>query len=110
MKMKQCLAVALSHYPKLLLLDEATSGLDPVVRDELIDLLLDFVRDENHAILISSHIVSDLEKLCDTIAFLHKGSSCSVRTRTRCGRSTPSGTALPGNWRSWIKTPSSAVG
>ena len=61
MKMKQCLAVALSHHPKLLLLDEATSGLDPVVRDE------------NHAILISSHIVSDLEKLCDTIAFLHKG-------------------------------------
>ena len=73
MKMKQCLAVVLSHHPKLLLLDEATSGLDPVVRDELIDLLLDFVRDENHAILISSHIVSDLEKLCDTIAFLHKG-------------------------------------
>ena len=73
MKMKQCLAVALSHHPKLLLLDEATSGLDPVVRDELIDLLLDFVRDETHAILISSHIVSDLEKLCDTIAFLHKG-------------------------------------
>ena len=73
MKMKQCLAAALSHHPKLLLLDEATSGLDPVVRDEFIDLLLDFVRDENHAILISSHIVSDLEKLCDTIAFLHKG-------------------------------------
>ena len=73
MKMKQCLAVAFSHHPKLLLLDEATNGLDPVVRDELIDLLLDFVRDENHAILISSHIVSDLEKLCDTIAFLHKG-------------------------------------
>ena len=73
MKMKQCLAVALSHHPKLLLLDEATSGLDPVVRDELIDLLLDFVRDENNAILISSHIVSDLEKLCDTIAFLQKG-------------------------------------
>ena len=57
----------------VIVLDEATSGLDPVVRDELIDLLLDFVRDENHAILISSHIVSDLEKLCDTIAFLHKG-------------------------------------
>jgi ABC-2 type transport system ATP-binding protein len=73
MKMKLCLAVALSHHPKLLLLDEATSGLDPVIRDELIDLLLDFVRDEDHAILISSHIVSDLEKLCDTIAFLHKG-------------------------------------
>ena len=73
MKMKLGLAVALSHEAKLLILDEATSGLDPVVRDELIDLLLDFARDENHAILISSHIVSDLEKLCDTIAFLHKG-------------------------------------
>ena len=73
MKMKQGVAIALSHHPKLLLLDEATSGLDPVVRDELIDILLDFARDEDHAILISSHIVSDLEKLCDTIAFLHKG-------------------------------------
>ena len=73
MQRKLCIAVALSHHAKLLLLDEATNGLDPVVRDELIDLLLDFVRDENHAILISSHIVSDLEKLCDTIAFLHKG-------------------------------------
>ena len=59
--------------PKLLLLDEATNGLDPVVRDEVTDLLLNFARDENHSILISSHIVSDLEKLCDTIAFLHKG-------------------------------------
>lgn len=73
MKMKQCLAVALSHHPKLLLLDEATNGLDPVVRDEVTDLLLDFARDEEHSILISSHIVSDLEKLCDIIAFLHKG-------------------------------------
>ena len=73
MGMKLQLACALSHNAKLLVLDEATAGLDPVVRDELIDLLLDFVRDENHAILISSHIVSDLEKLCDTIAFLHKG-------------------------------------
>lgn len=73
MRMKQCIAVALSHHPKLLLLDEATSGLDPVARDELLDILLDFARDEDHSILISSHIVSDLEKLCDTIAFLHKG-------------------------------------
>ncbi len=73
MKMKLCIAVALAHHPKLLLLDEATNGLDPVVRDEVTDLLLDFTRDENHSILISSHIVSDLEKLCDTIAFLHKG-------------------------------------
>lgn len=73
MRMKQCIAVALSHHPKLLLLDEATSGLDPVARDELLDILLEFARDEDHSILISSHIVSDLEKLCDTIAFLHKG-------------------------------------
>ena len=73
MKMKLQIAAALSHNAELLIMDEATSGLDPVVRDELIDLLLDFARDENHAILISSHIVSDLEKLCDTIAFLHKG-------------------------------------
>lgn len=73
MKMKLCIAVALSHHAKLLLLDEATNGLDPVVRDEVVDLLLDFARDEEHSILISSHIVSDLEKLCDTIAFLHKG-------------------------------------
>lgn len=73
MKMKMGLAIALSHDPKLLILDEATSGLDPVVRDEVIDIFCDFTRDENHAILISSHIVSDLEKICDYIAFLHKG-------------------------------------
>ena len=60
MKMKLCIAVALAHHPKLLLLDEATNGLDPVVRDEVTDLLLDFARDENHSILISSHIVSAL--------------------------------------------------
>lgn len=73
MKMKLAIAAALSHGAKLLLLDEATSGLDPVARDELLDILLEFARDEDHSILISSHIVSDLEKLCDTIAFLHKG-------------------------------------
>ena len=73
MQRKLCIAVALSHHAKLLLLDEATNGLDPVVRDEVTDLLLDFARDENHSILISSHIVSDLEKICDYIAFLHKG-------------------------------------
>lgn len=73
MKMKLGIAVALSHHPKLLLLDEATSGLDPVVRDEVVDMFSEFTRDESHSILISSHIVSDLEKLCDYIAFLHKG-------------------------------------
>lgn len=73
MKMKLGIAVALSHNAKLLILDEATSGLDPVVRDEVVEMLSDFTRDETHSILISSHIVSDLEKLCDYIAFLHKG-------------------------------------
>lgn len=73
MKMKLGIAVAMSHGARLLILDEATSGLDPVVRDEIIDMFIDFTRDENHSILISSHIVSDLEKLCDYIAFLHKG-------------------------------------
>lgn len=73
MKMKLGIAIALSHHCKLLLLDEATSGLDPVVRDDVVDMLSEFTRDESHSILISSHIVSDLEKLCDYIAFLHKG-------------------------------------
>ena len=73
MKMKLGIAIALSHKAKLLILDEATSGLDPVVRDEVVEMFSDFTRDENHSILISSHIVSDLEKLCDYIAFIHKG-------------------------------------
>ena len=73
MKMKLCLAAALSHGAKLLILDEATSGLDPVVRDELLDIFNDFTRDEGNSVLISSHIVSDLEKICDYIAFLHQG-------------------------------------
>lgn len=72
-KMKLGIAIALSHHPQLLLLDEATSGLDPVVRDEVVEIFSEFTRDEDHSILISSHIVSDLEKLCDYIAFLHKG-------------------------------------
>lgn len=73
MKMKLGIAVALSHNSRLLLLDEATSGLDPVVRDEVVEMFSEFTRDESHSILISSHIVSDLERICDYIAFLHKG-------------------------------------
>ncbi len=73
MKMKLSIAVALSHHPRLLVLDEPTSGLDPVVRDEVVEIFADFARAEDHSVLISSHIVSDLEKLCDYVAFLHKG-------------------------------------
>lgn len=73
MKMKLGIAVALSHKPKLLILDEATGGLDPVMRDDMLDLFLDFVQDENHSILMSSHISADLEKVADYITFIHKG-------------------------------------
>lgn len=73
MKMKLGIAVALSHDAKLLIFDEPTSGLDPLGRDEIIDIFNDYTRDENHSILISSHIVSDLEKICDYITFIHDG-------------------------------------
>ena len=73
MKMKLAIAAALSHNAKLLVLDEATGGLDPLVRDEILDILNDFTRDEEHSILMSSHIVSDIEKICDYFAFIHQG-------------------------------------
>ena len=73
MKMKLLLAAALSHSPKLLLLDEATSGLDPVARQDILDILMEFTRDEHHSVLFSSHIADDLEKVCDYVTFLHGG-------------------------------------
>ncbi|MCL2773050.1 MAG: ABC transporter ATP-binding protein [Oscillospiraceae bacterium] len=73
MTMKLGIAVALSHQPKLLILDEATSGLDPIFRDEILDVFLDFVQDESHSILLSSHITTDLEKIADYITFIHNG-------------------------------------
>ena len=73
MKMKMAITIALSYQPKLLILDEATSGLDPIMRDEILDVFMEFVQDENHAILLSSHISSDLEKIADYITFIHEG-------------------------------------
>ena len=73
MKMKLSLSAALAHRPKLLILDEATAGLDPVVRDEILDEFLGFIQDEDHAILMSSHLTSDLEKVADYIAYIHQG-------------------------------------
>lgn len=73
MNMKYSIAVALSHNSKLLILDEATSGLDPIIRDDILEMFLDFIQDEEHSILVSSHITSDLEKIADYIVFIHGG-------------------------------------
>lgn len=73
MTMKLAIAAALSHHSELLILDEATSGLDPVMRDDMLDVFLEFVQEENHSILLSSHITSDLEKVADYITFIHRG-------------------------------------
>ena len=73
MKVKLAFAVALSHNAELLILDEATSGLDPIIRDDVLDMLIDFVQNEKHSVLVASHITSDLEKVADYITFIHKG-------------------------------------
>lgn len=95
MKMKLSIATALSHNPKLLILDEATGGLDPVMRDDILDILLEFVQDEEHAILMSSHITTDLEKIADYITFIHQGKKIFSKTKDelkyhygiiRCGK------------------------
>lgn len=81
MTMKLAVAAALSHQPELLILDEATSGLDPVMREEMLDIFLDFVGDENHSILMSSHITGDLEKIADYITFIHNGRIILAETK-----------------------------
>ena len=81
MSMKLAIAAALSHESKLLILDEATSGLDPIMRDEILDVLLEFVKQENHSILLSSHITSDLEKIADYIVFIHDGEIILNKTK-----------------------------
>lgn len=73
MKMKLQIACALSHGAELLIMDEATTGLDPVVRNEILDIFLEYIQDENHSIFMSSHITSDLEKVADSVTFIDKG-------------------------------------
>lgn len=73
MKMKLQIAAALSHNAKLLIMDEATTGLDPVVRNEILDIFLEYLQDENNTILMSSHITSDLEKVADSVTFIDRG-------------------------------------
>ena len=81
MRKKLEIAVALAHHPKLLILDEPTSGLDPVVRSEVLDIFLKFVEDEDHAILLSTHITSDLERIADEIIFIDQGQKILQKSR-----------------------------
>ena len=112
MKMRLSLILALSHHPKLLLLDEPTSGIDPVVRDEMMELFLDFIQDEEHAILFSTHITSDLEKVADYVTFLHNGKMMlSIAKDTllyeygivRCSKAAFDAVVNKANVLSWMK-------
>ena len=73
MRMKVQVAVALSHSPDIVLMDEATAGMDPAARDEFLDIVMEYMQDESHSVLMSSHITTDLERIADYIVFIHKG-------------------------------------
>ncbi len=81
MRRKAAIVAAMAHHPRLLILDEPTSGLDPVVREEMLDLFLEFMQAEDHAILLSSHITGDLDKIADSVTFLHQGRMIFSRSR-----------------------------
>lgn len=81
MRRKAAIVAAMAHHPRLLILDEPTSGLDPVVREEMLDLFLEFMQAEDRAILLSSHITNDLDKIADSITFLHQGRMIFSRSR-----------------------------
>ena len=83
MSRKLSIAAAMAHRPRLLILDEATAGLDPVVREEILDIFQEFIQDEEHAILLSSHITSDLDKIADYVTFLHEGKVLLSREKDR---------------------------
>ena len=81
MRKKLEIATALSHKPKLLILDEPTSGLDPVIRNEVLDIFQKFIEDEEHGVLLSTHITSDLEHIADEIIFIDKGKKVLQKSR-----------------------------
>lgn len=83
MKMKLSIAVALSHKPKILILDEGTTGLDPIVRDDILDILMEFIQNDENSILMSSHITMDLEKIADYITFIHNGKVIFTKSKDK---------------------------
>ena len=73
MKIKLMLSIALSHNAELLILDEPTSGLDPSMREEFVEVISDYMQDDNHTVLFSTHITQDLETIADYIVFIDNG-------------------------------------